>query len=275
MEHVLSTHLLVQHRINTVWLERIREAGIPAVELFCARQHFDYHDKAQVSELGYWFRDSELKLHSLHSPMFNDDCWGRTGPMAVVSITELSKPRRLQCVDEIKRAVEVAEKIPFRYLIQHIGVKGEEWSEQKVDAAFSALEEIVLFASNRGVKVLLENIPNQLSSAERLLSFLELTHLDLDFCFDTGHANMNEGVEAAYALMQGRIRSTHINDNNGEEDSHLTPLVDQGGTVNWKRTMELLRSRPGQYPLVLELRESPGAPPLEMARRVFESLENL
>lgn len=275
MEHVLSTHLLVQHRINTVWLERIWEAGIPAVELFCARQHFDYRNKAQVSELGYWFRDSEIKLHSLHSPMFSDDCWGRTGPGAVVTITDLSKPRRLQCVDEIKRALEVAEKIPFRYLIQHIGVKGEEWNEQKVDAAFSALEEIVLFASNRGVKVLLENTPNHLSSAERLLNFLELTHLDLDFCFDTGHANMQEGVEAAYSLMQGRIRSTHVNDNDGLEDLHLTPMLDQEGTVDWKRTMQLLRSRPGQYPLVLELRESPGMPPLEMARRVFELLENL
>ena len=39
--------------------------------------------------------------------------------------------------------------------------------------------------------------------------------------------------------------------------------------------MELLRSRPGQYPLVLELRESPELPPLESARRVFEALENM
>jgi sugar phosphate isomerase/epimerase len=274
MEHVLSTHLIVQHRLNTVWLERIREIGVTAVELFCARQHFDYRNKAQVNELGFWFRDAELKLHAVHAPMFNDDCWGRTGPSAVVTLTELSKPRRLESVDEIKRALEVAEKIPFRYLIQHIGVKGEEWTEQKVEAAFSALEEIMVFASNRGVKVLLENIPNRLSSAERLLNFLELTHLDLDFCFDTGHANMNEGVEAAFVLMQNRIRSTHVHDNNGEDDEHLVPTVSPEGTVNWKRTMELLRSRPGQYPLVLELREMEGQPPLDMARRVFEALEN-
>ncbi len=275
MQHVLSTHLIVQHRLNTVWLERIWERASPPSELFCARQHFDYRNKAQVSELGYWFRDSELKLHALHSPMFNDDCWGRTGPSSVVNITEPSKPRRLECVDEIKRALEVAEKIPFRYLIQHIGVKGEEWTEQKVDAAFSALEEIMLFASNRGVKVLLENIPNQLSSADRLLNFLELTHLDLDFCFDTGHAHMNEGVEAAFALMQHRIRSTHVHDNNGVDDIHLSPALAGGGTIDWRKTMELLRSRPGQYPLVLELREEEGTPPLDTARRVFETLENL
>jgi sugar phosphate isomerase/epimerase len=276
MERVLSTHLLVQHRLNTVWLDRIHAAEIPAVEIFCARQHFDYRNRAQVNELAYWFRDSELKLHSLHSPMYNDDCWGRSGPSAVVTITDLAKPRRLECVDEIKRALDVAEKIPFRYLVQHLGVGGEEWSEHKVEAAFTALEEIMVFAASRGVRVLLENIPNHLSSAERLLSFLELTHLDLDFCFDTGHANMAEGVEAAFNLMQNRIRSTHIHDNNGTDDVHLFPFLAEGGTVDWHRTMELLRSRPGQYPLLLELRETPAIPnPIEAARQVFEKLESI
>ena len=63
-------------------------------------------------------------------------------------------------VDEIKRALEIAEVIPFRYLIQHLGVGGEEYDERKVEAAFTALEEINLFARERGVEVLLENIPN-------------------------------------------------------------------------------------------------------------------
>ena len=73
MQRALSTHLLVNHRLTTVWLDRIWDAGIPLVEIFCARQHLDYHNRAQIAELGYWFRDSELKLHSLHSPMYNDD----------------------------------------------------------------------------------------------------------------------------------------------------------------------------------------------------------
>ncbi len=276
MQHALSTHLIVGHRLTSVWLERIWEAGIPLVEIFCARQHFDYRNKAQVAELAYWFRDSELKLHSLHSPMYNDDVWGRTGPSAVVTLTELSKPKRLECVDEIKRALEVAELIPCKYLVQHLGVSGEEYDEFKLDAAFSALEEIALFASHRGVKVLLENIPNSLASAERLKYFLGVTHLDLDFCLDTGHANMNEGVDAAYSIMAERIRSTHIHDNNGVDDVHLFPLLAQGGTIDWKKTMELLRSRQDQYPLLLELREVPEFPnPIAAAKEVFERLENL
>lgn len=162
MDHVLSTHVLVPHRINTVWLDRIWAAGIPKVEILCARQHFDYRDRSQVNELGYWFRDARLQCHSLHSPMYNDDCWGRTGRSSVVTLTERSKPRRLESVDEIKRAIEVAEKVPFRYLIQRLGVAGEEYDEFRLEAAFSALEDLALFARHRGVEILLENIPNRL-----------------------------------------------------------------------------------------------------------------
>src|SRR5579863_3340916 len=193
MNHYLSTHLFVNHRLTTALLTRIQQAGIRAVEIFCARQHLDYRDKAQIAELGHWFRDSDLKLHSLHSPMYTDEIWGRSGPHAVITITEPVKGQRLQMVDEIKRALEVAETIPYRYLIQHIGVLGEEYSDRKLDAAFAALEELSIFARQRGVEILLENIPNGLSSAERLRHFLEATHLDLGFVFDVGHANMGEG----------------------------------------------------------------------------------
>jgi sugar phosphate isomerase/epimerase len=278
MDHVLSTHLFVNHRLNTVWLDKIRLAGVPAVEIFCARQHLDYRDRAQINELGYWFRASEMKLHSLHSPMYSDDVWGRSGPNSHINITEPVKSKRLLMIDEIKRALDIADVIPFRYLIQHLGVSEEEYDEFKVEAAFTALEEINLFARERGVEVLIENIPNQLSSAERLLTFLELTHLKLNFCLDVGHANMKEGVSTAYTILKGRIRSTHLHDNNGKEDSHLFPFFSEGGTIDWKSTMELLRSGAGQYPLLLELRELPEfsfPQSLEIVKQIFEKLESI
>lgn len=275
MNHALSTHLFINQRLTVAMLSRIEQAGIPAVEIFCARQHLDYRNKAQVAELGHWFRDSRLKLHSLHSPMYTDEIWGRSGPHTVVTITEPVKSQRLQWVDEIKRALETAEVVPFRYLIQHIGVTGEEFDMYKVDAAFSALEELSLFARQRGVEILLENIPNDLSSAERLRQFEELTHIGLNYVLDTGHANMKEGVEAAYNLMKERLRSTHIHDNDGVDDKHLFPFLSEGGTVDWKKTMSLLRSRENQYPLLLELKEQPeyAANSLDAALRIFDRLE--
>src|SRR5260370_16619272 len=234
MEHVLSTHLFVNHRLNTVWLDKIRQAGVPAVEIFCARQHLDYRDRPQINELGHWFRAAELKLHSLHSPMYSDDVWGRSGPNSLITIAEPGKSNRLLMIEEIKRALDIAEVIPFRYLIQHLGVSNEEYDDRKIEAAFTALEEINLFARERGVEVLLENIPNQLSSAERLISFLQQTHLKMNFCLDVGHANMKEGVSTAYTILKGRIRSTHLHDNNANDTTHLSPFFSKRDTTDSK-----------------------------------------
>jgi sugar phosphate isomerase/epimerase len=275
MNHCLSTHLFVNHRLTVATLDRVQNIGIPLVEVFCARQHLDYTNRAQVAELGHWFRDSDLKLHSVHAPMYTDEVWGRSGPNSVITITETVKSKRVGMVDEIKRAIELAEVVPFRYLIQHLGVGGEEFDERKFDAAFSSLEELIVFARQRDVNLLLENIPNSLASAERLLHFLGETHLNVGFCFDVGHANMNEGVEEAFSLMKNRIRSTHVHDNNGKEDMHLFPMLAQGGTVDWKRTMELLRSIDQQTPLVLELKETPELRTLDSVRECFHRLENL
>jgi len=274
MQHVLSTHLFVNHRLTVAQLDKVQHAGIPAVEIFCARQHLDYRDRAQIAELGHWFRDAELKLHSIHAPMHSDEFWGRSGPHSVITITEPVKGKRLEMVDEIKRALEIAETIPFKYMVQHIGVSGEEYSERAVEAAFSALEQISLFARQRGVQVLLENIPNALSSAERLVLFLEQTHLDLNFVFDVGHAHIGEGVEVAFNVMRDRIRSTHLHDNDGQTDQHLFPLLGQGGSIDWKETMGLLRTRADQYPLVLELKETPEFS-LATVLEIFDRLEDL
>jgi sugar phosphate isomerase/epimerase len=270
MQPVLSTHLFVRHRLTAVWLDRVWNAGFPAVEIFCARQHVDYRDKAQITELGHWFRDAQLKVHSLHSPMYTDDCWGRSGPHAVINITEPVKRKRIEMVDEVKRALEIAEEIPFRYLIQHLGVAGEEFDERKFDAAFSSLDEIRVFASQRGVEVLLENTPNELSSAERLNLFQAQTHLNLNYCFDIGHAHMCRGVEAEFEAMKEHIRSTHVHDNNGREDQHLFPGK---GTIDWGRAVELLSSCGDQTPLLLELREPPDLQHLiEEAKRALDDL---
>ena len=270
MQHVLSTHLFAHQRLTTAGLDRIHSAGFPAVEIFCARQHLDYRDKGQISELGHWFRDSKLKMHALHSPLHSDDVNGRSGPNAVLDITAKLKARRMEVVDEIKRAIELAEAVPFRYLIQHIGVVGEEWDERRWDSAFSSLDELRMFAGQRGVEVLLENIPNAFSSASRLNDFLRMTHLKLGYCFDVGHAHMGDGVAAEFELMKTRIRSSHLHDNDGKEDLHLFPGQ---GSVDWHKTMRLLNSRPDS-PAVLELKEVKGIErPAEDAMRAMEDLD--
>jgi sugar phosphate isomerase/epimerase len=275
MDRVVSTHVIVNHRLTSAWLDRVSRAGIPAVEIFCAPQHLDHRDKSQINELGHWFRDSELKLHSLHSPMYTDEVWGRSGPHTHINITDRNKADRIQWVGEIKRALEIAETIPFRYLIQHLGVSDQEFSEYSIEAGFSSLEELGVFARQRGVEILLENTPNELATAEHLQLFNSMTHLNLNYVFDTGHAHIGAGIEHEFEIMKPRIRSLHVHDNDGKADQHLFP-GSEGGSIDWTATMELLRSCPGQYPLLLELREvSTMQFPLDEIARVFDQLETL
>jgi sugar phosphate isomerase/epimerase len=78
-------------------------------------------------------------------------------------------------------------------------------------------------------------------------------------------------------LLQNRIRSTHVHDNDGKEDLHLFPMLAPGqGTIDWPHTMQLLRSQDDRYPLLLELREVPDmGPPFDTVRKLFDTLENL
>lgn len=273
MQRLLSSHLICNHRLTTAWLNRVEQAGLAAVEIFCAKQHFDHRNGAQVAELGHFLRDSPLRVHSLHSPMFTDEIWGKSGPDTHINLTERDKALRIRWVDEVKRALEVAETIPFRYLVQHLGVSGQEFSEYAVEAGFTALEELMLFARQRGVEILLENIPNALSTAERLEYFNGITHLNLNYVFDTGHAHIGGGVASEFQSMQARIRSLHLHDNDGKDDQHLLPGA---GTIDWTATMQLLRSRPEQYPLLLELRDDAALNySLEDAVKTLERLEAL
>lgn len=273
MRHVLSTHLFLRHRLTTVWLERIWNAGFSGVEIFCARQHVDYRDKAQIAELGHWFRDSPLVMNSLHMPLFSDDLGGRSGPHALIDLTELVKARRLAAVDEAKRAIEIAEEVPFRYLICHLGVTDQEMDERRWDSGFSSLEELKVFAGQRGVELLLENIPNALSHAERLNEFLTITHLNLGYCFDVGHAHLARGIDYEFKLMQERVKSTHLHDNDGKTDSHLFP---GSGSIDWTAVMHLLQSRGDQFPLLLELSDVAALEhPIDEARRAIAKLEEL
>ncbi|MGH9649978.1 MAG: sugar phosphate isomerase/epimerase family protein, partial [Terriglobales bacterium] len=231
--------------------EGLVRGGAQAIEIFAARGHFDYSNRrSHVKEIAAWFRDSGVPLNSMHSPMFNDYEWGRSGAPAI-NVTDADKKRRFEAMDEIKRALEVAEQIPFRFLVQHMGNSGDEFDPAKFEAGVSSLEHLHAFAKPLGVMLLVENIPNELSTAERLLEFIHAPHFDdVGVCFDVGHAYLAAGVAETFDKLKDYIRSTHVHDNQHDRDSHLWP---GDGSIQWKEAMALLRSAPQAPPLLMEI----------------------
>jgi sugar phosphate isomerase/epimerase len=249
MNYGLSTSLFAEERLNSHILDKILAAGLHDFEIMAARQHLDYHDPNQVRDVAQWFSDHAVTLHSLHAPLFSDWNWGRSGGL-LISVAYLERRLRIASMDEIKRAIEVAELLPFRYLVLHLGLPYEEYDLSKFDAAFTSIEHLNIFAKERGAQILLENIPSELSTPEHILLFLHYTRLDLKVCFDTGHAHMAGGVQPAFRTLHERIAAMHVHDNHGEKDEHLLPYE---GEIDWAQAIPDFRSAGGQFPILFEL----------------------
>jgi len=251
-------------------LDGLVRGGAQAIEIFAARQHLDYVNRKQhVREIADWFRTSGVPLHSVHSPMYTDYEMGRTGSPPV-NIAATDRLPRVEAMDEIKRALELAEHIPFRFLVQHVGSADESFSEKKLEAAMTSVEHLRAFAKPLGVRIAMENIPNELSTPDRLVEFIQTTHFDdIGICFDVGHAHIMSSVDQAFETMKAHIRSTHVHDNGKDRDSHLWP---GNGSIDWKQTMELLRSAPHTPPLLLEIEADEKVNPVEKMKETFEKL---
>src|SRR5579862_4676779 len=267
MQRVLSTYRYVNQPLGASLLAEISQAGITSVEIFCSPRHFNYREPQAVRELADALGEYRLQLHSLHSPTERDLSPGRESGVPI-SISDTERIRRLDAVDEVKRTLEVAERIPFRFLVQHIGHGRQsadprkldaDWrpcpmcctrkrngrqsaDPRKLDAAFSSLEHLCIFAKARGVTIALENTPGELGAPASLQHFITDTHLhDLRLCFDTGHAHIDEGVEVSFDIMRERVATTHIHDNHGEKDEHLLPYE---GTINWDAALAAIAGAP-------------------------------
>ena len=271
MQRILSTYRYVNQPLGAALLAEIAQAGFSAVEVFCASQHFSYRDPQGVREFGDALREYSLKLHSVHSPTDRDRSPGRESGV-VISISDPERIRRLDAVDEIKRVLDVSEQIPFQYLIQHIGHGRQAAEQRKLDAAFTSLESLSMFAKARGVTIALENTPDELGSPSSLQHFITDTHLhDLKLCFDVGHAHIEDGVQASFDAMRERVVTTHLHDNQGDKDEHLLPF---DGTIDWDALLAAFAGAPQPLPLVLEIKAQAGtAPLLGQIRAAADKLE--
>ncbi len=271
MLKAISTYVYVKERLHPGLLDGLLHNGAQAIEIFAARQHLDYANRKQhVREIADWFRTSGVTLNSVHAPLYADYDWGRTGG-APINVVATDRATRIEAMDEIKRAIEIAEHIPFRFLVQHVGLAGESFDERKSETAMTSIEHLRAFAKPLGVRILLENIPNELSTPERLVDFIRSTHFDdVGICFDFGHANLMTDVPQAFETVKDFVRSTHVHDNNKDRDSHLWPGA---GTIDWKQAMDLLRSAPQTPALLLEIEGDEKLNTLAKMKETFEKLE--
>jgi sugar phosphate isomerase/epimerase len=250
MLRALSTHVFLTQRLHPGLLDLLERGGAQAIELFGARQHFDYTSRQHIKETADWFASKQVEAHSLHGPMYPDMEMGRSGAPAV-NVVHSEKSRRIEAMDEVKRALEVAEVLPFRFLVLHLGERDGSWSERTLEDALTAVEHLQAFARPLGVRLLLENIQNEITQPQNLREIIRVGHFtDVGVCFDSGHAHLDGGTAVTVAELKPLIGSTHLHDNGGDKDTHLWPGE---GTIDWQPMMDELRTAPRTPAALLEI----------------------
>lgn len=247
MVHGISTHLYLPQRLSASLLDSLRDAGAQSVEVFAARHHFDYTDRAAVREAAIWFRSNPVTA-TMHMPIFSAEDevgWSRhTAP--TLNLIDTSKAARIAAMDEVKRSLEAAEQVPFRSCVLHLGLRDDRWNTRSLDDSLTAIEHLKAFATPLGVQLLLENLTNSVATPDHLIEIVRVGHFDqVGFCLDLGHAHLADGTpetrnEAAktgidlafeaFARVPGRLAELHVHDNRGRKDEHCWPGE---GKIDW------------------------------------------
>ena len=233
----VSTHLYHELPLDREHLVEIAAHGFECVELFATRSHFDYHDGAAVRTLAEWLDDTRLTLHSMHAPITSSIKNGEWGERFSTAVND--EERRRKTLTEAEAALAVAQTIPFKYLVVHLGLPDAMKpgpGENSRDAARRSVESLYEMTERAGVQLAIEVIPNTLSTPESLVKLIEddLEDLNIGICLDTGHAHVMGDVGDAIESCSGHIVTTHLHDNRRKSDDHLAPGQ---GNIDWPATL--------------------------------------
>jgi sugar phosphate isomerase/epimerase len=269
----ISTHLFHEHRLSREHLVHIAAHGFEAVELFATRSHFDYHDEQAAAELAEWLSDTRLELHSVHAPIveaMRGGAW--IGAFSNASRDEASRKTALA---ETEAALALAKRIPFRHLVIHLGTPATERvspRDNQPEVARRSIEDIVEMAARANVQVALEVIANPLSSAEALVRLVEeeLDGIDVGVCLDYGHAHLMGDLGEAVETLSGHLWTTHVHDNDGTRDEHLTPYA---GTIDWDAAMMETQKIGYEGTLMFEVADT--GDPIDVLKRAVKARERL
>jgi sugar phosphate isomerase/epimerase len=272
----VSTHLFHDRRLDREHLVEIAAHGFECVEVFATRTHFDYHDSVAVRALAEWLEDTRLVLNSMHAPInasLIDGRWGETFSNAITD-----QALRQRAVAEAEAALAIAQTVPYRHLVVHLGVP-DSWKpssgDNNRDAARRSVESLQEMAQRVGVKLALEIIPNSLSSAEQLVSLIEhdLDGADVGICMDVGHAFMMGDLADAIETCAEHLVTTHLHDNERKSDDHLAPGE---GAIDWPATLMWLQKIGYEGAWMFEVANTSTATAvlaqIEKARRRFDEL---
>lgn len=193
------------------FLKYIEKSNFKKVEIRLRKSHWDFDMVENINKI----KKYKIKINSIHSPM--NAC-----------ISSPDRYERIKSIREIEKAILIAYHLNAKFVIVHGDTKNNYSIKDKAIYILESLDELVDFANNYGIILLLENLfhPRINSDPDEIYKIVEkYPSENLGICLDLGHLSI-----ASYNYFNlsknflKRVRSVHLNDNiNGIKDNHLLP----------------------------------------------------
>jgi sugar phosphate isomerase/epimerase len=209
-----------------VALEIIGGSSFRFLEIRCEKGHFNYEDKGEIKKLKMMLKKKSLKGISLHPPLW-------------VDIANSEEWTRIKSLREVEKVVLVANRLNVPRIILHPGKSAGD-----IEKASESLSELISFAGEWGVEIILENtFPDDFGSSIDELKILS-DKFDLPVCIDTSHASAKENIlNRLLDLFEGRVKHFHLSDSMMKgSDDHLIPYE---GKILWEGVVNFLNNNEG------------------------------
>lgn len=222
----------VDAALEGVWA--CKEAGFDAVDF-----HFNEIDKltydaqdAYIERAKQVVKEAQMPISQVHARFGHVDNY--------------ADPEQLEdYFQHVIRTIELAERLGAPWAVVHpldfmalCGTSEEDMFKWNVDFFYRAIDKVPR------IGLAFENTGRTyFRNADRLLSLREAAgnHERFGFCWDTGHANLIEGLDQEEHIMKlGKLlKCTHIQDNRGERDDHFMPYM---GITDWPKVVHALKN---------------------------------
>lgn len=174
----------------------------------------------EYAEILYQFPNDEIDHESLESFGLK---YTVHSPIVDINIASLNKAMRKASIDEIKKAIDLANKLDSETVVVHPGsipFLGRDLEDGIYALANSAIKELGEYGADLGVNATIENMPAfegmMYQDMEKLNQTLEAC--DMFMTLDVGHA-YHCGYSPSEMYFK-RVKHMHVHDNNGDDDSH-------------------------------------------------------
>ncbi|AGA26588.1 sugar phosphate isomerase/epimerase family protein [Singulisphaera acidiphila] len=248
-------------------LDLARHLGAEVLEIFP-----EWRSEPDPSSLRLRVSDAGLAIHSAHG------CWGGQAIQAArVDLGFLDLPRHRESVEDLQRCVDWLNEAGGTCLVVHPGgLSDPEETPRRRAALARGLGQLAVHARGTGVVICVENMPPGVHPGSRMADLAglvaELNQPELAVTLDTGHAHISADLGSETRAAGCWLRTTHVHDNNGSQDTHEPP---GHGTIDWDAWGQTLDEIGYRGPIMLECIRQLRKQPSTISPPFLETLQRL